>query len=105
MIDDLTPKARVGRVRAAFDWTLRDRKTGKVTLAQFPNSSLGIFLVASLVWRSIRLTDTPRTLLDVVMGLSLAWWAADELIRGVNPWRRILGATVLTVLIVDRASR
>ena len=21
----------------------------------------------------------------------LAWWALDEVIRGVNPWRRVLG--------------
>jgi hypothetical protein len=25
----------------------------------------------------------------------LVWWAVDELIRGVNPWRRFLGGAVL----------
>jgi hypothetical protein len=27
--------------------------------------------------------------------LALAYWALDEIIRGVNPWRRCLGAIVL----------
>jgi len=26
---------------------------------------------------------------------ALIWWAVDELIRGVNPWRRLLGGAVL----------
>jgi hypothetical protein len=30
--------------------------------------------------------------------VTLVVWAADELARGVNPFRRILGAGVLTVL-------
>ena len=30
----------------------------------------------------------------------LAWWAADEVLRGVNPWRRCLGAAVLAMLVL-----
>ena len=26
---------------------------------------------------------------------ALAWWAADEVIRGVNPWRRVIGGVGL----------
>jgi hypothetical protein len=103
--DDSTPNPRVRRARATFDWIFRCRKTGKVTIAQFPNLSLGVFLVASLVGRVVHLTDTSRTLLDVVVGLSLAWWAVDEIIRGANPWRRFLGATVFTLLIVGHVPR
>ena len=33
--------------------------------------------------------------LKVVGGVSLAIWALDEVGRGVNPWRRCLGASVL----------
>jgi hypothetical protein len=102
MRSDPTAGSRVGWVRSSFDWTFRNRKTGKVTVAQFPNWSLGIFLVASLVRRLVDPTHTPRTLLDVVVVVSLAWWAVDEVIRGVNPWRRFLGATVLTAVVVSR---
>jgi hypothetical protein len=66
---------------------------------------LALFLVASLVRRFVDPTGTPRTLLDVVVAVSLAWWAIDEIIRGVNPWRRFLGATILAVLIVERVSQ
>jgi hypothetical protein len=93
------------RIRSTFDWTFRSTKTGKVTIAQFPNWSLAIFLAASLVRRFVHLTDTPRTLVDVVAAASLAWWAIDEIIRGVNPWRRSLGAIILTCLILRRVPR
>ena len=33
----------------------------------------------------------PRTVIDWIAVLALAWWAGDEVIRGVNPWRRFLG--------------
>ena len=32
---------------------------------------------------------------DVASRLFLTWWAGDELLRGVNPFRRCLGAAVL----------
>ena len=35
------------------------------------------------------------TLADVGMG-ALIVWALDELVRGVSPFRRLLGAVVLT---------
>jgi hypothetical protein len=105
MSDNRAPKALVGRTRSTFDWAFRNRNTGKVTMAQFPNLCLGIFLITLLVTRYLPITDTSHTLLDGVVGLSLAWCAADEIIRGLNPWRRILGATFLAVLIVERASR
>jgi hypothetical protein len=30
------------------------------------------------------------------------WWAVDEIVRGVNPWRRFLGAAVLVGAMVTR---
>jgi hypothetical protein len=35
----------------------------------------------------------------------LTWWSLDEVVRGVNPWRRILGATAATLVVVAIVSR
>jgi hypothetical protein len=37
--------------------------------------------------------------------LSLLWWATDEVLRGVNPWRRLLGTVVLGVELANLVSR
>jgi hypothetical protein len=36
----------------------------------------------------------------VVAGVALFCWAGDEVIRGVNPFRRMLGAAVLAALVI-----
>ncbi len=41
------------------------------------------------------------TVVDVVASVALIAWAVDELVRGVNPWRRILGGGVLAAVGVD----
>jgi len=105
MSDDLEPATGANRIRATFDWTFRSRKTGRITIAQFPNWSLSIFLVGSLARRSFHPTGTARSFVAVMVAVSLGWWALDEIIRGVNPWRRCLGATVLAVLIVGGVSQ
>ncbi len=73
------------------DWWFRDRSTGDIVVAQFPNPPLWIFL-ASVV---VRAFATDGTTLDTGAAwtgtAALTWWALDELIRGVNPWRRALG--------------
>lgn len=69
----------------------RDRGTGRITVAQFPNVSLGLFLATVVVGQ---VTDD-----DDVIGVAarwtgtaaLGWWAMAELRSGVNPWRRLLG--------------
>jgi hypothetical protein len=37
----------------------------------------------------------PGVALNVVFKGALLVWAVDEIFRGVNPWRRCLGAAVL----------
>ena len=75
----------------AINWLFRHRETGEITIAQVPNLPLWIFLGASLVGRLAHGGD-----LDAVAGCTatgaLGWWAVDEVARGVNPWRRVLGA-------------
>lgn len=77
------------------DWLFRDRETGRIAIAQLPNVSIGIFLAATVVRRLADPAGDVRTVLVVVATVALVWWAADEILRGVNPWRRTLGAVVL----------
>ena len=95
--------SKVGRIRSTFVSLFRNRKTGAITVVQFPNFSLGIFLTGSLVRRLVHLNGTARILLEVLLAVSLSWWALDEIVRGVNPWRRFLGAAVLTAFVVSLA--
>jgi hypothetical protein len=77
-----------------IDWLFRDRHTGRITVAQFPNPPLAVFLGATVVHRLIA-AGAPRTAVGVLATAALLWWAVDELLRGVNPWRRLLGGVVL----------
>lgn len=82
------------RLEAIFDWWFRNRQTGGITIAQFPNLALGIFITAALL--GVVVDDgTAGTVLRWVAFVALAGWALDEIVRGVNPWRRFLGAAVL----------
>jgi hypothetical protein len=74
-----------------FDWFFRDRRTGRITVVQLPNPPLWIFLLTVAVRRVAAPSGTVRTVVDAVGVASLAWWAVDEVYRGVNPWRRLLG--------------
>jgi len=73
-----------------FDWWFRNRTTGQITIAQFPNVALGVFLGAVVV-RWFVPHGWLHAALGVVSLVALAWWAVDEVARGVNPWRRLLG--------------
>ncbi len=78
-----------------IDWLFRNRRTGAVTVAQFPNPPLLVFLVAVVVRWALHPAGTAGTAVDVVATAALVVWAGDEIVRGVNPWRRLLGAGVL----------
>lgn len=89
-------KSRLGR---AVDWMFRDRTTGAITIAQRPNLALWLFLVpTALAWLADALAPPSSPVagwLRSAAHLALAWWAVDEILRGVNPWRRLLGAIAL----------
>ena len=86
------------------DWLFRDRRTGRIVVAQVPNAPLVVFLVASVVRRVFDVDGTPGTVLDVVATGSLLWWAGDEILRGVNPFRRALGGVVAVATVFGIAS-
>ena len=79
----------------ALDWTFRSRETGRIVVGQRPNALLILFLATwAATWFLAPDGAAGRALL-AVSRFALALWAADELLRGVNPWRRALGLAVL----------
>jgi hypothetical protein len=87
-------------MQRAVDWLFRNRRTGRITIVQFPNAALALFLVASVLGRLVHGNDALR----VIATGALVWWAADEIVRGVNPWRRLLGGAVLAGQVVSLVS-
>jgi len=88
---DKPPGAYDCEVVALVDWLFRDRRTGRLVIAQFPNAALWIFLI-TVVLRWVVSGDTSaRTVIDGIGDGALGWWAIDGVLRGVNPWRRLLG--------------
>ncbi len=86
--------ARPSRASGALDWWLRNRRTGRRTLAQWPDPALWAWLVTSgAAWTD--LLPGREQQLRWIGGGALIAWAADELFRGVNPARRTLGRVPL----------
>ncbi len=80
-------------VRGFVDWMFRDRSTGQLVIGQFPNVALIVWLAAAVL--AAVTSGSVHTVFSVMSTLALVVWAGDELIRGVNPFRRLLGAVVL----------
>ncbi|MDA9548855.1 MULTISPECIES: hypothetical protein [unclassified Bradyrhizobium] len=82
-------------MRRFLDWFFRSREIGAITIAQWPNLILWIVIVAGLllwIWPS---AGRASVVLTIVFKGGLMIWGADEIVRGVNPWRRCLGAAVV----------
>jgi hypothetical protein len=92
-------------IKRAVDWLFRDRKTGRIVVFQVPNVPLIAFLVAGGVKRFAHLDGKPGTAFSAVAVLSLIWWSVDEILRGVNPFRRMLGGAVLIATAVSLTGR
>jgi hypothetical protein len=92
----------LSRARTAFDWCFRDRSTGRIVIGQFPNIALTVFM-ASVAVRWV--ADEGSPVFDVARWVgtaALLWWAVDEVVRGVNPWRRVLGLVVAAFVVAGR---
>jgi hypothetical protein len=86
-----------------FDWFFRNRHTGRITVAQFPNVALGLFLATMAVDRLVGPAGTAASTMRLLGTAALVWWALDEVVRGVNPWRRLLGGGVLAAQVLRSA--
>lgn len=81
-------------MRTALDRFVRDPRSGKVVLVQWPNAPLVAWGVLTL--GAALLSSRAQELRWAGTGALLAW-AADELVRGASPARRVLGLGVLAV--------
>jgi hypothetical protein len=88
-----------------IDWLFRNRTTGRITIAQFPNVPLALFLAASILRWLLDPSGRLRAGLAVIATGALIWWAVEEVVSGVNPWRRLLGGGVLALEVVHLATR
>ncbi len=80
---------------SVVDWMFRSRQDGRITVGQFPNAAMWVFLAATVTGWLVPEPSTVYTAVRVVATAALTWWAADELVRGCNPFRRLLGAGAL----------
>ncbi|MBR0793798.1 hypothetical protein JQ615_00155 [Bradyrhizobium jicamae] len=81
-------------MRQFLQWFFRNRQTGAITIAQMPNLILWIAIVVGVLHWIWPLDGKASAALTIVFKGGLLIWAADEIARGVNPWRRCLGAAV-----------
>lgn len=90
---------RTGGFAGAVDWLFRNRSTGEVTIGQWPNLPLWLFGGLTAGSWVAQANQPLAQWLSIGADLALVWWALDELLRGVNPWRRFLGAGTLLGLL------
>jgi hypothetical protein len=81
----------------------RSRDTGRITVAQVPNWLLTVWILAFLALRIGQPHGALHDGLRVIATVALGAWAIDEILRGVNPFRRLVGAGVLAALLVSVA--
>jgi hypothetical protein len=94
-----------GSARRLFRWMFVNRRTGRITVAQWPNIPLAVFVLLSIALRLTGPSGHLATALRVASWIALSIWAVDELARGVNPFRRILGSVVLLAMVADISVR
>jgi hypothetical protein len=86
-----------GGRRGPVDWLFRSRVTGRITVVQLPNAALWVWIGATLLQRIWDPRVAGHGLLRWISTGALVVWAGDELLRGVNPFRRLLGAGVIAL--------
>jgi hypothetical protein len=85
--------------RRVVRWMFVNRRTGGITVAQWPNIALSLFIALAIAQRLHIAQGTPQTSLRLISVVAILVWAAGELIHGVNPSRRVLGLGVLLATI------
>ncbi len=84
-----------------IEWWFRNRQTGEITVGQVPNTPLVVFLAAWLVNSIWAPGGSVGSGLEVIAAFALVVWGVEEIVRGVNPFRRLLGAVALGALVAQ----
>ena len=87
------------------NWLFRNRQTGEITVGQAPNAPLIIWLVTTVIKVIFDPSGATGTALTIVGTGALIVWAGDEIVRGVNPFRRAIGTVVLAAIVLGFATR
>ncbi len=87
--------AKLARPAGPIRWCFEDRTTGRIVVAQFPNWPLWLFFAALLIEILVHPAGRLGLAVRIAKIAGLTIWAVDEIVRGVNPWRRALGAAAL----------
>ncbi len=82
-------------LRTGLRWWFENRETGRITIAQFPNWPLFAIAAASVLGRLADDGSRPQEFAAAASTLLWLYWGGDEVLRGVNPWRRLLGSLVI----------
>jgi hypothetical protein len=88
------------RVTDSFNWLFRSRDNGRLTIMQWPNLALAIDITITVARRLMHTHGAIDQTLRWTGAAALVWWCLDEIIRGVNPFRRALGIVVLARLVL-----
>jgi hypothetical protein len=88
------------RVKQAANWSFRSRENGRLTIVQWPNVALAIVIVCDVARVLFQTHGDADAVLHWTGSAALVWWCLDEMIRGVNPFRRVLGVVVLARLVI-----
>jgi hypothetical protein len=78
----------------------RDLKIRGYTVGQFPNPPLWVALAALLIALLTNEGGTVNDLARAVLYVALTVWAYEELAKGVNGFRRSLGAVALVLIMI-----
>lgn len=84
-----------GRPVTSLRWWFENRDTGGFTIAQFPNWPLFAIAGATVVRRLAEAGTATADGAGWTISALWLYWGGDELLRGVNPWRRLLGISVI----------
>jgi hypothetical protein len=93
--------SRRGQKLTAWQWAFRDRRTGRVSIASWPNIPLWIWIATAVARRMPFVHGRADTALAFAGSVALVAWGIGELWRGVNPWRRLLGFAVLFGMVLS----
>lgn len=75
---------------------IRNPRTHRIALVQWPNAALAVWLLTVLIGLLGLFSSRADAISWIGTGALIAW-AADEVARGASPARRVLGGVVLAV--------